>query len=186
MPDIGWADTPRTWGHSSCDRHTPEVWQTGRGRPLRHLRTLRGRTPPRPVPRSGREPPVRAASPGPTGRDGRPAAPFGRAREGETAPWHRAASRSGAEGPPATSSRPSTTWHRPPHRPDVLREGRCALWAGVSFGRAGVRSACTVPHTVPASFGRHTWAGVTCREAVSPTPNPRRRNNQGYPRTHDR
>jgi len=29
------------------------------------------------------------------------------------------------------SRRPSTSWHRPPHRPDVLREGRCAVWAGV-------------------------------------------------------
>jgi hypothetical protein len=55
--------------------------------------------------------------------------------------------------PHSTPSRPSTPWHRPPHRPGP----------------------------VPA-----LWAGVSCREAVSPTPNPRRRNSRGYPRTHDR
>jgi hypothetical protein len=56
--------------------------------------------------------PRRAASPGPTGRDGRPDTPFGCAREGETAPWHRAASRSGAEGAAASCSaarRPSAS-----------------------------------------------------------------------------
>jgi hypothetical protein len=49
-----------------------------------------------------------AASPGPPHPSDVHATPSGCASGGETAPWHRAASRSGAEGPPATSSRPST------------------------------------------------------------------------------
>jgi hypothetical protein len=88
----------------------------------------------------GREPPVRAASPGPTGRDGRPA---------------------GARRPPGTAQRPvAERRDRPPHRPDPVP----ALWAGVSFGRAGVRPACTVPHTVPAS-SPHLRCGAGVREA---------------------
>jgi hypothetical protein len=58
----------------------------------------------------------------PSRTSSRPSTPFGPrapARRGETAPWH-----------------------RPPHRPDPVP----ALWAGVSFGRAGVRSGQVCPH----------------------------------------
>jgi hypothetical protein len=71
--------------------------------------------------------PVRAASPGPTGRDGRPAAPFGFAREVETAPWH-----------------------RPPHRPGPVP----AFWAGVSC-REGRCAACL--HCAAGTRGQVSW-----------------------------
>ena len=44
--------------------------------------------------------------------------------------------------PPATSSRPSTPWHRPPHRPDVLREGRCAVLGRCVLTAPAVRRRC--------------------------------------------
>jgi len=60
--------------------------------------------------------------------------------------------------PPATSSRPSTPWHRPPHRPDVLREGRCAVLGRCVLreGRCAVLGRCVL--TAPAVRRR-------CREA---------------------
>jgi hypothetical protein len=46
-----------------------------------------------------------------------------------------------------------------PARPGTARQGRCALWAGVSFGRAGVRSGQVCPS------GRHTWEGMPRRDS---------------------
>ena len=58
--------------------------------------------------------------------------------------------------PPGTAQRPvAERRDRPPHRPGPVPPGTPRHIVPVSFGRAGVRSACTVPHTVP----------VSCREA---------------------
>jgi hypothetical protein len=92
---------------------------------LQHLRTLRGRTPSRPS---------------------TPFAPFGDATRGrEPRP-------DGARRPPGTAQRPAAERRdRPPHRPGVLREGRCPLWAGVSCweGRWRVLDRCPGGSPVP-------------------------------------
>jgi len=46
------------------------------------------------------------------------------------------------------SRRPSTPWHRPPHRPGVLPGGQVC----------GLPALCRTPSRCPS--GRHTWAGV--------------------------
>ena len=83
-----------------------------------------------PAPRSGREPR------GPMGRDG--------LRTGQVS-W----------------CSHGTPWHRPPHRPGPVPPGTARHTVPAQYlrsgqvcpaGRAGVRSACTVPHTVPVSF----------------------------------
>jgi hypothetical protein len=100
--------------------------------PVRPLRGCDAR--PR-APRSGREP--------------RPDAPFGCAREGETAgPTHPSGVHARARRPPGTARHtvPAQYPLAPPARAGVRSGQVCPA------GRAGVRSACTVPHTVPASF----------------------------------
>jgi hypothetical protein len=98
----------------------------------------------------GREPPVRAASPGPT----HPSGVHARARRPARRTL-RACTR-GRDGPlalPATPSRPSTPWHRPPGQVCVL--GRCVLPGGQV---CGLPALCRTPSRRPS--GRHTWAGV--------------------------
>ena len=48
------------------------------------------------------------------------------------------------------SRRPSTPWHRPPHRPGVLREGRCALCLHCAAHRPGVLPGGTCGQVCPA------------------------------------
>jgi hypothetical protein len=144
---LGCFATARRLGQRSA--HSRAIWRATYP-PSSRTRDESVEDPALPSPPSGMR--REAASRGPTHPSGGHATPSGCASGGDTCPepqvrgttpWHRAASRSGAEGPPATPSRPGT-----------CALGRCVLPGGQV---CVLPALCRTPSRCPS--GRHTWAG---------------------------